>query len=187
MKKLKIIISIAFLTVLSVIVGFITALTNKPLTPRDEYPLLAITGTIAVIIVLGLMFWGVYALCKKNDNPNAFNIAFWVYTFFAFCLMGVGMYKFPEALKKRDRYEFMYFYEARIERLVHNKVSLQLSLRNDLNEETKEDIESCVSMSVRYDDKLIDRMMKARTIEEFFLHDSALKAEINQCIDLYSE
>lgn len=182
MKKLKIIISLIFLLVLSVIVGFMTAFNRKPLTPRGDYPLLFIAGTLAVILVLGFMFWGVYAFCKKQGASNPFKIAFWVYTFFWFCLFGVAAYQFDDSLEKRDNYEFMEFYADTIEVMVHDRVVEELLKHEEIEPQTVVEIHDCAFTMIGHNTDFIEPMRKARSIEAYLKTDKAVREMIDFCI-----
>lgn len=183
MKKLKIILSIAFLFVLSVIVGFMTEFNNKPLTPRSEYPILLITGTLAVMIVLGFMFWGVYAFCKKQEIGDPFKIAFWVYAFFGFCLFGIGAYQFKDSVNKRDNYEFLEFYAEEIEMLSYESADLELDRQHIKDEKTIGEVEQSVYSSFRFNTEYAELMRKSGSLETFFMTNPKVKEEVRFCIE----
>ncbi len=184
MKKLKIIISLLTMLALSVIVGFMIAINRRPLASRSEYPLFLIAGTLAMILVLGSISWGVYTFFKKQGASDPFKIAFWVYLFFGFCLFGIAAYSFDDSLRKRDNYEFEEYNADIIEILVHDRVveELELPRHKSIDLETVAEIHECALTMIAHHPDVIEPMRKAKNIEAFLKKDKEVQHMIDFCI-----
>lgn len=183
MEKLKKIISLILLSGLSIIVGVLTAFNRKPLTPRHEYPLLFTAGILAIVLVLGFIFWGVYAFCKKHEIGDPFKIAFWVYAFFGFCLFGIGAYQFKDSVNERDNKEFLEFYEEEIEMLSYESADLELDRQHITDEKTISEVEQSVYSSFRFNTDYAELMRKSGSLETFFMTNPKVKEEVRFCIE----
>lgn len=183
MTKLKLTGWIIVLFVASVPAGFLTTLIKNPLTPREEYPIFMAIGTFAAIVVLGGLATGVYFLLRKSFPEVALKRAFQVYLFFCLCMIARASFLFPEAMKKRDRYEFLQSYDLSIPAWIKRKVDTELNKMSlDLPKEKKQEICDCAYYMMEYEAELMDRFMQAPSLEVFIQKDSEFNELVHSCI-----
>jgi len=185
MKKLKLYSWIITLLALSVPAGFLTILTEKPYTPKSEYLLILIVGTIACILVVGSFSLIPYFILKRQKSDLALKRALQCYTFFGLALIAVASFKFPEAMKERDRYHFSLYYEPQFKQILLEELEAQTARLSDSVLKHKEEICFCVLSEVQFNEQLIDKLRTEKDPESFFVNDPKIKQIKKDCIDLY--
>lgn len=186
MKKLKLYLWILLLFVLSVPAGFLTIITEKPYTPKSEYLLILIGGTIAVTIVVGSLSLIPFFILRKQNRNLAFKRALLCYTFFAVALIAVASFRYPEAMKKRDRYHFSLYYEPVFEKIILEELETEKDQLPASVMKNQEVISVCILSKIRYDDQLIDKLRTEKDPESLFVNDPKIKQIKKDCIDLYN-
>jgi|GEM_PF-6247764 len=185
MKKLKLYSWIGLLFVLSVPAGFLTILTEKPYTPRSEYLFILIGGTIAVTIVVGSLSLIPFFILRKQNRELAFKRALQCYTFFAVALIAVASFKYPEAMKKRDRYHFSLYYEPIFEKIIVEELEAEKDQLPASVLKNKDVISVCILSEIQFNDQLIDKLRTEKDPESFFVNDPEIKQIKKDCIELY--
>nr|WP_294859802.1 hypothetical protein [uncultured Fluviicola sp.] len=185
MKKLKLYFWILLLFVLSVPAGFLTILIEKPYTPKSEYLFILIGGTIAVSIVVGSLSLIPFFVLRKRNKDLALKRALQCYTFFAVALIGVASFKYPEAMKERDRYHFSLYYEPLFEKILLEEIEEKKNQLPASVLEHKEEISTCILFEIQFNDRLIDKLRTENDPEAFFVNDPKIRQIKKDCIDLY--
>jgi|SRR6218665_174974 len=184
MTKLKLVFWIILLLVFTVISGFLTLLVDQPLTPRDEYILLAIFGSVAVLLVVGVLALATFFIFRKSILEVRLKRSFQVYAFFCLAFIGVAYFKFPEAMHKRRNYEFIDRQDETLHALLEEKVAFEADeMSVTLNDEQKEEIADFVFYSIQFNNKLVDRLFEAENLREFIITDSEVTEETKLTID----
>lgn len=185
MKNLKLFFWILLAFVLSIPAGFLTILTEKPYTPRSEYLLILIGGTIAVTIVVGSFSLIPFFLLRKQNKELALKRALQCYTFFVLAMIALASYKYPEAMKERDRYHFSLYYEPQFEQIIFEELESQSDQLPASVLKHKREISVCVLSEIQFNEKLIDKLRNEKDPESFFVNDPKIKQIKKDCIDLY--
>jgi len=185
MKKLKLYFWILLLFVLSVPAGFLTILTEKPYTPKSEYLLILIVGTIGVTIMVGSLSLIPFFILRKQNKELAFKRALQCYTFFAVAMIAVASFKYPEAMKERDRYHFSLYYEPIFKGIILDELEAEKDQLPASVLENKEVVSVCILSKIQFDDQLIDKLRTEKDPELFFVNDPKIKQIKKECIDLY--
>ncbi len=165
MKKLKTIIWIVVLVLLSAPAGFVTIFTEQPFTPRSEYMLIFIVGAIANIILIGGLSLIPYFILKKNHSDFAVKRALQCYSFFIIAMLAVGVYKLPEATKTRDHYEFWDSYKPQFTKIITRKIESDFKGAKKMDEVQLDGITFCMSMKMEDNDLLTDKLIGATNRE----------------------
>ena len=181
MKKLKRYSWILALFLLSVPAGFLTILTEEPSTPKSEYLLILIGGTLAVTIVVGSLSLIPYFVLRKQNKDTALKRALQCYTFFALALIAVGSYKFPEAMRKRDRYHFSLYYTPVFQEIILKEGLPASVLKN------QGVFCFCITNGIESNEQLIGKLKRGKDPEDLYYHDPEIKKIKKDCIDLYKE
>lgn len=184
MTKLKLVSWIILLLAFSGISGFLTVLIETPAAPKEDYPLMAIVGTISVIIVVGLLALIPFFLLRKSIFETRLKRAFQVYTFFCIALIGVAYFKFPEAMEIRSRAKFLESFDESLHAWIGIKVTLECNLQGvHLSKKEQEEVTEFIFTSLKLNDKLVDKMRASKSIQRFVFFDPEMTEETRMCID----
>ncbi len=184
MTKLKLTSWIILLLVFTVISGFLSLLVENPLTPRNEYIMLAIFGSLGVLLLVGALATATFFIFRKSILEVRLKRSFQVYTFFCLAFIAISYFKFPEAMHERRNYEFVQRQDAALHTYIGEKVDFEAEeMSVKLTQEQKTDIIDLLFLSIQFNNKLVDRMFEAYDIRVFILTDSEVKEETKLTID----
>lgn len=187
MKKLKLYGWILVLFLLSIPAGFLTILTEQPYTDKSDYPLLLIVGTIGVTIFVGSLSLIPYFVLKRQHSDYALKRAMQCYTFFAMALIAVAVYKFPEAMKKRDRFHFSLYYEPIFQEMYMKELEPEKDVLPASVWKNRKELGFCITNEMEQNDVLMDELRTEENLEDFFKNDPEVKKIKNHCLDMYKE
>jgi len=184
MTRLKLVFWIILLLVFTVISGFLSLLVDNPLTPRDEYIMLAIFGGLGVLILVGVLATATFFIFRKSIFEIRLKRSFQVYTFFCLAFIAISYFKFPEAMHERRNFEFIRRQDKALHTYLKEKVAFEATeMSVKLNDEQKVEIVDLIFLSIQFNNKLVDRIFEAYAIREFILTDREIKEETRMTID----
>jgi hypothetical protein len=187
MKKIKLYSWIFLLIILSVPAGFLTILTEKPYTPESEFILILIVGTIGTMFAVGGLSYIPYYVLKKNHSDYALKRALQCYTFFTLAMIGVAFYKYPEAMRKRDRYYFSMYYQEEFEKMALDELAMEMDQLPASVWKERKVISFSIVTEIQYNDHLIEKLKKGKDPEYLYKHDPEVQKIKKEIIDLYRD
>jgi hypothetical protein len=187
MKKTHLYLWILLLVLLSVPAGFLTIITEEPYTPGSEYWFTIIGGTIACSIVVGSLSLIPFFVLRRQNSKLALKRGLQCYTFFVLALIAVASFRFPEAMKKRDRYHFSLYYAPIFEKIIKKTIEaggevLPAPIRNN-----REEFCFCIINEIEQNDQLIEKLRKGKKPEDLYYNDPEVKKIKHYCVELYKE
>lgn len=185
MKKTKLYSWILLLIPLTVLAGFLTAITEKPYTPKSEYVVILVAGTIACILVIGGLSLIPYSILKRNHSDYALKRALQCYTFFVLAIIGVGAYKYPEAMRRRDRYHFSLYYQEEFENIALEELEMEKDKLPASVWKEREVVSFSIVMEIQDNDQLIEKLKRGKDPEDMYKHDPKVQKIKKEIIDLY--
>ena len=169
---------------LSCIAGFMTVLNANPYIPGSEYLIFAVTGTVAVVIVIGGISLIVLKRLKKKGNPSAGKRALQCYSVLVLVVAFVQAFQFNSTIRKRDRMEFLAQFNAQLTAFVYEKIdhSLYPGIDEDVLAENVDDYIRCIESDLERNAKLLDRLMEADDKKSFMRNNEDFKQIEEYCI-----
>lgn len=159
-------------------------LNKNPHTSRSEYLLIAITGTVAAIIVIGGISAIVYIVLKKSRNPVAGKRALQCYSVVVFLLALVQMFQFKSTIRKRDRAEFLEQFNQYLTAFIYTKIdnSQYPGIDEDILAANVDLYIRCITIDIEHNKNLLDRLIEAEDKIHFLQNDAAFKEVEEYCI-----
>ncbi|WP_341907461.1 hypothetical protein [Fluviicola taffensis] len=185
MKRGKLYLWILILFLLSIPAGFLTILTEQPYTPKSEYLLILIVGTFGVTIFVGSLSLIPYFVLKRNHSDYALKRALQCYTFFALALIAVATFKYPEAMKKRDRFHFSLYYEPIFKKIITKSIEAGEEVLPASIMKNREAFCFCIINKMEYNDQIIEQLRMGKDPEDLYYTDPEVKKIKHDCVDLY--
>lgn len=185
MTKLKLYSWILLIFLLSIPAGFLIILTEKPYTPKSEYLFILIGGTIAVTIVVGSLSLIPFFILRKQNSDLALKRALQCYTFFALALIAVASFKYPEAMRKRDRYHFSLYYQPVFEKIITKSIEAGEEMLPVSIVKNREEFCFCIIREMESNDQIIEKLRMGKDPEDLYHNDPEVKKIKHDCIDLY--
>lgn len=188
--SLKLAFWLLVLLCLSAMTGFITILNEAPYTPKSDYLLAAIMGTIITVLLLGGISFIIYRILKKRGNALAGKRALQCYTVLVLAMTFIGSFQFNSSIHKRDRTVFLEQFDTTLTAFIYTKIdtSKYPTANEDSLAENVDDFISCIKMELEFNKSdLLDRLMEAEDKIDFLQKDAEFKEIENRCLEITSK
>lgn len=185
-RKLRNISWIAFLAAFSFPTGYMVLYVDDKMFNREEFVMNFILGGIACSIVLGILTAIIYIISRKMKSNDAAKPALIVCSVLMLLLLITYAFKMPEAIKEKDRWEFMSGSRETIISVFKKQIE-EMPAPLSKQQGYADDVSSCIFWRMELNDELVDKLRAAPDPKAFLLQSPDVKKVVEECVEIYKK
>lgn len=182
-RKLRNIAWIAFLAAFSFPTGYMVAYVDDKMFVRNEFVMNFILGGIACSIVLGILTAIIYIISRRMKANDPAKPALLTCTVLMLLMLITYAFKMPEAIKEKDRWEFMSGFRETIISVFKQQIA-EMPTPLSKQEGYADDVSTCIFWRIEQDDELVDKL-RAAPDPKTFLQSPEVKKVVEECVEIY--